>query len=100
MKSFFVKLFRDNNDINEKNVIGFCSFFILILFTVAEIVSSSLGKQFKVSQETFDSFLWITLGSFGISSIDKLTSKSRFSEEEAPPVEQFPEENNGENLSN
>ena len=34
------KLFQDKNDINEKNVIGFISFTIMVLFAVADLTTS------------------------------------------------------------
>jgi len=68
-------LFRDRNDVNEKVIVGYISFCIMIVFAVLDIVSSYLGKELLVHQFIFDSFLYLTLGAFGISSVDKYTNK-------------------------
>ena len=83
MKKFFASLFDDNNSINEKSVIGFLSFLILIAFAVSDIVTGYYGKDLVVNEFIFNAFMIITLGCFGISSVDKFTnSKKRNSEEE------------------
>lgn len=72
---FLRELIRDNNDINEKSVIGFISFFAIVVFAVVDIVLSVMGKSVLIPEIIFESFLWLTLGSFGISSVDKYTNK-------------------------
>ncbi len=32
------KLFKDKNDINEKNVVGFISFAVMVLFAIIDLV--------------------------------------------------------------
>jgi hypothetical protein len=77
MKKFFSKLFNDNNTINEKSFIGFCAFMMMIVFAVADIVTGTLGKELVIQEFVFNSFLWLTLGCFGISSIDKFVNKNK-----------------------
>lgn len=72
---FLRELVSDNNDINEKSVLGFISFFAIIIFAVIDIVLSALGKPVLIPEIIFESFLWLTLGAFGISSVDKYTNK-------------------------
>lgn len=72
---FLRELVSDNNDINEKSVIGFISFFSIVVFAIVDIVLSAMGKQVLIPEIIFESFLWLTLGSFGISSVDKYTNK-------------------------
>jgi len=71
MKKFLHSLFRDGNDINEKSIIGFASFFVMVIFAVADIVSGYVGKQLVINDFIFNSFLIMTLGAFGIASVDK-----------------------------
>mgnify|MGYP003641135041 CR=1 FL=1 len=33
-------LFKDKNEINEKNVVGFASFVVMVLFAIADLVTS------------------------------------------------------------
>ena len=68
----FSDIFRDNNSINEKNVVGFISFVIMVMFALADIISGLLGWSFEVNNFIFNSFLIVTLGSFGISEISKV----------------------------
>lgn len=83
MKNFLAKLFNDNNTINEKSVVGFLAFLMMIIFAVADIVTGSLGKDLVINDFIFNAFLWLTLGSFGIGSVDKWINKTKGSEEVA-----------------
>lgn len=75
MKRFFKSLFSDDNNINEKSFIGFLAFMMMIGFAIADIVTGALGKELMVQEFIFNSFLWLTLGCFGIASIDKYINK-------------------------
>ena len=85
-QSFFVKLFKDNNDINEKSVVGFLAFIMMVAFALADIVTGYLGKPLVINDFIFDAFMWLVLGCFGIASIDKFVNKKAGSKEE--PVEE------------
>ena len=81
MKKFFNQLFCDNNSINEKSVVGFMAFMMMILFAIADIVTGFMNKTLVVNEFIFNSFLILVLGSFAIGSIDKFTNKKYKSEE-------------------
>lgn len=68
----FREIFRDDNQYNEKNIVGFVSFAVMILFAIADIASGILGRPFAVSDTIFTSFVVVTLGSFGISEAGKV----------------------------
>jgi hypothetical protein len=68
----FGDIFKDDNSINEKNVVGFASFAVMTLFAIADIVTGWLGKPLHVNEFIYNSFLWITLGSFGIDGVTKM----------------------------
>jgi hypothetical protein len=80
-ESFFKQLFKDGNDINEKSFIGFLAFMMMIGFAIADIITGALGKELLVQEFIFNSFLWLTLGCFGIASIDKYVNKKSGYEE-------------------
>jgi hypothetical protein len=71
----FKDIFKDNNDINEKSVVGFASFAVMVIFAVADIVSGFIGKDLIINEFIYDSFLFITLGSFGIAEAGKIFGK-------------------------
>lgn len=66
-------IFKDENDINEKNVVGFISFVVMVLFAVADLMTSLIAdKDLIINEVVYNSFVWVTLGCFGISSIEKI----------------------------
>lgn len=71
---FLSKMVRDKNDVNEKTVIGIISFVIMILFAVVDLATGFFGKDLVIKEYIYTSFLILTLGSFGISSVDKYTN--------------------------
>jgi ABC-type uncharacterized transport system permease subunit len=77
MKNFFSQLFNDNNTINEKSVIGFLSFLVLVGFAVSDVITGYYGKDLVVNEFIFNAFVLITLGCFGISSVDKFINNKK-----------------------
>jgi hypothetical protein len=73
MKKFFTKLFSDNNDINEKSVVGFLAFLMMVVTLGVDIYTGVQGKVMPINEFVFNGFMVITLGSFGIASVDKWT---------------------------
>ena len=66
-------LFKDKNEINEKNIIGFASFIVMTLFAVADLVTSIIYVEggLQINEVIYNSFVWVTLGCFGISAFEK-----------------------------
>lgn len=77
MKKFFSDLFNDSNSINEKSVVGFLAFLMMVGFALADIVTGYMGKDLVVNEFIFNAFLWLVLGCFGIGSVDKWINKSK-----------------------
>lgn len=71
MKQFFKSLFDDNNSINEKAVVGFIAFFMLVIALIVDLVTGYFGTPLVINEFIFDGFMVIILGAFGIASIDK-----------------------------
>jgi len=71
----FKDIFKDENDINEKSVVGFASFLIMVIFAVADIVTGFFGKDLVIQDFIYNSFVIITLGSFGIAEVGKIFGK-------------------------
>ena len=70
-------LFKEKNEINEKNVIGFASFIVMTLFAVADLVTSVIYVDggLEINEVIYNSFVWVTLGCFGISAFEKVKKK-------------------------
>ena len=71
-KRKFMDLFLDDNDINEKSIIGFISFFLMTVFGITDLVTALVyDMDLKVSETIYTSFVVVTLGAFGISEAGK-----------------------------
>ena len=74
-------LFKNKNDINEKNIIGFISFGIMVLFAIIDLATGILymgyvgGGQLEINDTIYNSFVMVTLGCFGISAFEKVKNK-------------------------
>jgi len=71
----FRDIFKDSNDINEKTVVGFASFAIMTIFAIVDLVTGYFGKDLVINEFIYNSFVIITLGSFGIAEVGKIFGK-------------------------
>ena len=68
-------IFKDENDYNEKSIIGFASFAVMTLFAVVDLGTGIVGKDLVINDMVYNSFVFITLGSFGIGGAEKIMGK-------------------------
>jgi hypothetical protein len=73
--SKFWTMFDDNNSVNEKAVIGFGAFIVMIIFAIVDIITGVINKPLLVNEFIFDSFKLLTIACFGIASVDKWINK-------------------------
>ena len=71
----FKDIFKDDNNVNEKNVIGFMAFAVMVIFAVVDLVTGYFGKDLVINEFVYDSFVWVVLGCFGISGVEKFSGK-------------------------
>ena len=71
----FGDIFKDNNDYNEKTIVGFLAFGMMAIFAITDIVTGVMGDHLVIEEFIYNSFLIVTLGSFGIAEIGKVFSK-------------------------
>ena len=64
-------IFKDENDINEKSVVGFAAFTIMVLFDVVDLATGYFGQDLVINETIYNSFVFVTLGSFGIAGLEK-----------------------------
>jgi hypothetical protein len=71
----FRNIFKDDNEINEKSIVGFAAFIIMVIFAVTDLLTGYLGKDLVINEFIYNSFVWIVLGSFGIAEVGKVFGK-------------------------
>ena len=69
------ELFKDKNEYNEKNIIGFLSFALMCVFGIVDLAMGIIGIELMVNDYIYNSFVLVTLGSFGIAGAEKVYKK-------------------------
>ena len=75
-------LFKNQNDINEKNIIGFISFGVMVLFAIIDLTTAIIymgyvgGGELEINDTIYNSFVMVTLGCFGISAFEKVKTST------------------------
>ena len=70
-----MEVFKDNNDWNEKSIVGFIAFAIMCVIMIADLVTGYVGKELIINEFVYDSFVLVVLGCFGISGLEKFAKK-------------------------
>jgi ABC-type uncharacterized transport system permease subunit len=91
MIKFFKDLFSDNNQINEKSFVGFVAFCCMIVALLTDLITGWLGKELIINEFIFDGFMMITLGAFGIGSIDKFINAKKGNKTNSSDSEEYSE---------
>lgn len=74
----FKDMFKDDNDINEKSVVGFIAFAVMVLFALADLFLGFFGgKDLIINEHIYDSFVIVTLGAFGIAEAGNIFGKKK-----------------------
>jgi hypothetical protein len=68
-------IFKDDNAHNEKSIIGFIAFLVMIAIMVADLVTGYVGKDLVINEFVYNSFVWVVLGCFGIAGAEKFAKK-------------------------
>lgn len=71
----FTEIFKNTNDYNEKTIIGFLSFAIMVIVMVVDVLTGFFGSELPINDFVYNSFLIVTLGSFGIAGLEKFAKK-------------------------
>jgi len=68
----FKDIFKDENEFNEKTIIGFMSFAVMTTYSIMDLVTGYMGMDLPINDFVYNSFLYITLGCFGIAGVEKV----------------------------
>ena len=71
----FIQIFKDTNDWNEKTIIGFLSFAVMVAVMLTDVITGAFGADLSINEFTYNSFVVVTLGAFGIAGLEKFASK-------------------------
>jgi hypothetical protein len=75
-----IDIFKDDNEINEKSVLGFASFVVLVAYGTVDIVTGYMGQQFVIEPVILEVFAGLTAGCFGISAFEKVKNRQNETE--------------------
>lgn len=79
----FVEIFKDDNTWNEKTIIGFMSFAVMVLVAAVDVITGLEGKNLEIKDYIYNSFLMLTVGSFGIAGLEKFSAVAKVKAEAA-----------------
>ena len=71
-----MEIFKNDNIWNEKAVIGFVAFIIMCIIMIADFLTGWIGKDLVINEFVYDSFVWVVLGCFGISGVEKFSKSN------------------------
>ena len=68
-------IFKDNNDRNEKTIVGFVAFLVMVTFACADLITGYVGTDLVINEFVYDSITLVVLGCFGIAGLEKFAKK-------------------------
>ena len=71
------QIFKNNNEWNEKNVVGFIAFLVMVLFACLDLITGYVGKDLVINEFIYDSFTLVVLGCFGIAGLEKFAGNKK-----------------------
>jgi len=73
----FFEIFKDDNTWNEKTIIGFMSFAVMVVIAAVDLITGMEGINLEIKDYIYNSFLMLTVGSFGIAGLEKFSPAAR-----------------------
>lgn len=80
MKDFLLRMFSDKSDINQKAVLGFVSFVLMVLYALADIVTGVMGIAFVIEPIVFNGLMYTALTMCGITGIEAVFGNKNIKE--------------------
>lgn len=74
-KETLFSIFKDDNDWNEKSIIGAIAFLFMLIVVVVDLVTGYMGKELVLNDYVFNALTIIVLGCFGISGVENVMGK-------------------------
>ena len=70
-----MNIFKDNNDWNEKTIIGALAFLVMCIVMVIDLSTGYWGLELTINEFVYDSFVLVVLGCFGMAGLEKFAKK-------------------------
>ena len=68
-------IFKDDNNWNEKTIVGFIAFVVMCIIMAADVVTGWFGEDLVINEFVYNSFVLIVLGCFGIAGLEKFANR-------------------------
>ena len=68
-------IFKDDNTWNEKSIIGFCAFVVMVVVMLADVITGWVGNDLVINEAIYNSFVMVVLGCFGIAGLEKFANR-------------------------
>ena len=68
-------IFKNDNEWNEKAIVGFIAFIVMCLFALLDLITGCTGKDLVINETIYNAFTWIVIGCFGIAGVEKFAGK-------------------------
>ena len=78
-----MKIFKDDNNYNEKSIIGAVAFTIMCLIMIADLITGWVGKDLVIIEFIYDSFVLVVIGCFGIAGLEKFANNNNNNKKES-----------------
>jgi hypothetical protein len=73
----FFEIFKDDNNWNEKTIIGFMSFAVMVIIAAVDLITGMEGMNLEIKDYIYNSFLMLTVGSLGIAGLEKFSPAAK-----------------------
>ena len=68
-------IFKDDNQWNEKSIVGFCAFLIMVIVMLTDVITGAFGKDLIINEAIYNSFVMVVIGCFGIAGMEKFANR-------------------------
>lgn len=84
---WFTQIFKENNDYNEKTIIGFMSFTVMVAIAIADLYMTLKGTPIEIKEYIYTSFMTLTIGSFGVAGLERFSPAAKLEAEATMKME-------------
>jgi hypothetical protein len=82
MKDFLLRMFSDKSDVNQKAVLGFVAFFLMVLYALADIVIGVIGATFIIEPIVFNGLMYTAMTMCGITGVEAVFGNKNLKEKQ------------------